>query len=205
MLQMSGTEGYAEEAEALLVQYESITFADVHRPVLHLIPEAPCDALDIGAGTGRDAAALAAMGHRVTAVEPVASLREGAMALHAGAAVEWREDSLPELAGLTARGIAFDLILLSAVWMHLDAAERRRAMPNLASILRPGGVVILSLRHGPVPQGRRMFAVPAEETIALAGAEGLDTVLTLRTASILPGKIDVDWTRLAFVKRRAGA
>ena len=46
-----GNEGYAEEAEALTRQYESVGFADVHRHVLHLIPKAPSDVLDIGAGT----------------------------------------------------------------------------------------------------------------------------------------------------------
>jgi protein-L-isoaspartate O-methyltransferase len=58
----SGTEGYADEAEALVKQYETISFGDVHRQVIHLIPTAPSRILDIGAGTGRDAAGFAAMG-----------------------------------------------------------------------------------------------------------------------------------------------
>src|SRR5271166_5499625 len=69
---VSGTEGYAEEAEALIEQYEKLSFADVHRQVLHLIPTAPGRVLDIGSGTGRDAAAFATMGHEVVAVEPTA-------------------------------------------------------------------------------------------------------------------------------------
>src|SRR4029450_11932417 len=59
----SGNEGYAEEADALTIQYESVHFVDLHGPVLHLLPTVPSDVLDIGAGTGRDAAALAGMGH----------------------------------------------------------------------------------------------------------------------------------------------
>jgi hypothetical protein len=35
---ISGTEGYADEAAALVEQYESIAFTDVHRNVMHLIP-----------------------------------------------------------------------------------------------------------------------------------------------------------------------
>jgi hypothetical protein len=35
---VSGTEGYAEAADELVGRYESISFADSHRPVLHLIP-----------------------------------------------------------------------------------------------------------------------------------------------------------------------
>ncbi|SCG08174.1 hypothetical protein GA0115255_123563 [Streptomyces sp. Ncost-T6T-2b] len=55
------TAGYAEAADALAVQYEQVTFEDVHRDVLHLLPSAPARILDVGAGTGRDAAALAAL------------------------------------------------------------------------------------------------------------------------------------------------
>jgi protein-L-isoaspartate O-methyltransferase len=54
----SGTEGYADEAAALVKQHESISFAAVHRPFLHLFPTEPARIVDIGAGTGRDAAAL---------------------------------------------------------------------------------------------------------------------------------------------------
>jgi hypothetical protein len=61
---ISGTENYADEAPELLKRYESISFADAHAPVLHLIPPAPCRALDIGAGTGRDAAGLWPSGTR---------------------------------------------------------------------------------------------------------------------------------------------
>jgi protein-L-isoaspartate O-methyltransferase len=85
----SGTEGYADEAEAFLRQYESLSIADVHRQVMHLIPTTRSKILDIGAGTGRDAAGFAAMGHRVTAVEPTAELRVRAGALHPSRAIEW--------------------------------------------------------------------------------------------------------------------
>jgi len=86
---VSGTEGYADEAEALVRQYESLSFADVHRQVMHLSPTTPSKILDIGAGTGRDAAGFAALGHRVTAVEPTAELRIRAGALHPSSAIEW--------------------------------------------------------------------------------------------------------------------
>ncbi len=71
----------------------------------------------------------------------------------------------------------FDVVMLSAVWMHLDELQRRKAMPNVAVLVRNGGVMIMSLRHGPVPPGRRMFEVSAEETIALAQPLGLRCTL----------------------------
>lgn len=200
---VSGTEGYAEEAEDLFKRYESISAAETHKAVLHLIPAAASDILDIGAGTGRDAAWLAGMGHRVVAVEPTAAMRLPAMKLHPSPAIEWLDDSLPELALVQSRGQQFDLILLSAVWMHFDSAQRRQAMASLAALLRTGGMLIMRVRHGEVPPGRRMFEIPDEETIELAGAHDLHTVLNQRAESALAANREagVSWTHLAFVKR----
>ncbi|MBZ4322882.1 class I SAM-dependent methyltransferase, partial [Streptomyces sp. SCA2-4] len=147
-LPTSSTAGYGEAAEALAEQYESVDFAEVHREVLHLFPERPCTVLDIGAGSGRDAAALAARGHRVVAVEPTAAFRAAGRRLHADRDIEWVDDVLPGLRAL--RGRRFDLVLLTAVWMHLDEEERRAAMATVCGLVAPGGRVVLSLRHGPV-------------------------------------------------------
>jgi 2-polyprenyl-3-methyl-5-hydroxy-6-metoxy-1,4-benzoquinol methylase len=168
--------------------------------MLHLLPTVPGRVLDIGAGTGRDAAALAAMGHRVVAVEPTAELRLSAAALHPSRQIEWLDDSLPDLQRLAERGASFDVVMLSAVWMHLDQEQRRQAMPRVARLLLSGGVMLLSLRHGPVPPGRRMFEVSAAETIRLAETAGLRMVLQLDNQDSRFGRSDVSWTRLAFAK-----
>jgi SAM-dependent methyltransferase len=203
-VQVSGTEGYAEEAEELFKLYEAIPAADSHRTVLHLIPTAPGRILDIGSGTGRDAAWFASLGHRVVAVEPTDAMRIPAMALHPSPAIEWLNDSLPELVHLKARGETFDLVMLSAVWMHLDETQRQRAMPNLAALVRAEGTVIMKIRHGPVPVGRRMFEVSSEETIELAQAQGLQAVLNVLTESSQQRNrlAGVTWTNLAFVMGR---
>jgi SAM-dependent methyltransferase len=204
---VSGTEGYADEAEELFKLYESIPAADLHRAVLHLIPTAPSHILDIGSGTGRDAAWFAAQGHRVVAVEPTDAMRMPAMALHSSPLIEWLDDSLPDLALLLARGEKFDVVMLTAVWMHLDAEQRRRAIPNLAALVRQGGAVIMQIRHGPVPVGRRMFEVSPEETIELAQTGDLHPVLNLRTESRQEQNriAGITWTSLAFVKGKGPA
>src|SRR5688572_12669510 len=176
----SGTEGYGETADRLAEQYESRSFADVHRGILPLLPAAPARALDVGAGTGRDAAALAALGHMVLAVEPTPEMRAHGQRLHPSPAIEWLDDSLPELARVRAlvreHGARFDLVMMTAVWMHLDEAERTRAMECVAGLIVPGGLMTLSLRHGPVPAGRRMFDVSPAESRALAARHGLATI-----------------------------
>ncbi|CAD6514213.1 hypothetical protein LMG28727_00869 [Paraburkholderia kirstenboschensis] len=53
LIKVSGTEGYAQEAGSLIRRWQSISFADQHSQVLHLLPDAPSRVLDIGAGSER--------------------------------------------------------------------------------------------------------------------------------------------------------
>jgi SAM-dependent methyltransferase len=162
--------------------------------------------LDIGAGTGADAAWFAERGHLVVAVEPTDELRLPGMALHRSPLIEWVKDGLPRLEVTIGTGQEFDVVMMTAVWMHLDAMERRDAMPRVASLVRPGGVLIMSLRHGPPAPGRRMFDVSPNETIPLAQAHGLRSILNVRTRSALLGnrRAGVMWSRLAFERTRGG-
>ena len=197
-----GTQGYADEADELFVRYESYTFERTHAALQAFIPPPPAHVLDIGAGTGRDAAWFADAGYAVVAIEPSDVMRERAMALHPSPDIEWIDDSLPGLTSLADRAGAFDLIQLSAVWMHLDADERAIAMPKLAALLKPGGRLILLVRHGPVPPGRCMFEVPEAETLALAEAAGLTCLLSERRAAAGEAnrKAGVSWMNYAFEK-----
>ncbi|AWJ82560.1 SAM-dependent methyltransferase (plasmid) [Azospirillum sp. TSH58] len=190
---MQGNNGYGENAEALTEQYESVAFADVHRDVLHLFPTRPSRILDIGAGTGRDAAALSVLGHDVTAVEPTVELRSAGTRIHAATPIRWIDDSLPELAVVRSQGGRYDVVLLTAVWMHLDEAQRGIAMPHIAALLNPNGRIVMSLRHGPVPAGRTMYDVSAAETIDLAASVGLRCIHRNHREDML-GRGDVSWS-----------
>jgi protein-L-isoaspartate O-methyltransferase len=103
VINRASTQGYAEQAAKLIARYESVSPEEVHEEVLHLIPTGSCRVLDVGAGSGRDAAWLAAKGHAVVAVEPTAEMREAGIRLHPSARVEWVDDSLPDLAMLSGR------------------------------------------------------------------------------------------------------
>ena len=202
MASVAGTAGYDLHSDALVASYESIRFEDVHRDVLHLVPPTPGRVLDVGAGTGRDAAALARRGHEVVAVEPSPGLRTAGERLHAALPIVWIDDHLPDLTVLRQRRERFDLVFLTAVWMHLDAAERTTAMVALVDVLAEAGQIVMTLRHGPVPDERRMFDVSADETVALAQAHGLVAHHRSARGDML-GRDDVTWSVLAF--RRATA
>jgi hypothetical protein len=70
-------------------------------------------------------------------------------------------------------------------------------MRRVSSLLRPGGLMALSLRHGPVPTGRHMFNVSAAETCALAREGGLETAHQSERDGMF-GRQDVRWSVLAF-------
>jgi 2-polyprenyl-3-methyl-5-hydroxy-6-metoxy-1,4-benzoquinol methylase len=124
-------------------------------------------------------------------------LRQRAQQLHPSPRIAWIDDALPDLASL--RG-DYDVIMVTAVWMHLEPAERGRGLQRIAALLKPGGLACLTLRHGPVPPERRMFAVADDETIRLAAAAGLAPVVHLAHQVSLSGNPGVTWTRLAFRK-----
>ncbi|MYC07715.1 MAG: class I SAM-dependent methyltransferase, partial [Chloroflexi bacterium] len=129
---------YDSNSEAVIAQYEGLTSDTVHRWLRDLLPKGSATVLDIGAGSGRDAAWLSAKGYDVVAAEPSASMRAAGAAIHAQAAIRWIDDRLPALATVSKSGLSFDLILLSAVWMHLPPGDRPRAFRKIINLLKPG-------------------------------------------------------------------
>lgn len=202
MAAIPGTKGYAQEADALAVQYESFTFQALHRNIVPLFPKHAHRVLDIGAGTGRDAAGFAALGMEVLAVEPVAEMRAHGQRMHPSPRIEWLDDALPGLPRTTARNETFDIVMMTAVLMHFDANERAAILACVARLLAPDGILALSLRHGPTPPGRRMFAVDDQEIVALAEADGLENLLLLQGHRDKFHRDDVTWSRLVFRPER---
>jgi SAM-dependent methyltransferase len=190
------TTWYDTHAGELAHTYESIQAAKLHAWMGDLLPAAPALAADIGAGTGRDAAWLASRGLDVVAVEPSVGMREQAALLHPDANVRWLADSLPDLRELLRMGLTFDLILLSAVWMHVPIAERPRAFRKLVTLLKPGGLIAISLRSGPSEPERGMQSASEEDIGRLAREQGASIVRRREKPSEF-GRLDVSWIQLA--------
>ena len=199
-----GTAGYGANASALASQYESITFAEVYRDLIHLFPAQPATVVDIGAGSGRDAAALARCGHQVVAVEPTLELRREGQRLHGALPIDWMDDHLPALNVLRQSKRQFDVVLLTAVWMHLEPQERAVAMEAIAELAAVNGQVFMSLRHGPIPEGRVMSDVSAGDTVRLAARHGLLCHLQVEREDML-GREDIRWSFLALRRQAASA
>lgn len=195
-------QGYATAATAdFVAAYDGLSPEGIYEHVSDLFPNRRGKVADIGAGTGRDAAWFAGMGHDVLAVEPVRELREAGRVLHTNKNIEWLDDRLPHLAAMPASS-SFDLITLCAVWQHLTDDDRVIAMARLATLLVPGSLLILSLPHGPGGVGRRVFPVSADVTVEVAKACGLRITRRREANSVQAGNraMGVSWTWLGLQK-----
>ncbi len=96
------------------------------------------DVLDVGAGTGTFAIALAQRGARVVAIDPDPAALARARAKDGAAAVTWLA------AGATASGLeaeSVDRVVLSLVLHHLSDDGKAAALAEALRVLRPGGTV----------------------------------------------------------------
>ncbi len=191
---------YTKHSARFARRYESLDPEVIHAPWKDLLPPA-CRALDAGAGTGRDAAWLASLGYRVVAMEPVGAFREFGQGHHASSDIHWIDDRLPACAAVRRLGRRFGLILAGGVWMHLHAAEQPVAMKYLGGLLGRGGRLVVTLRHGPATDARRMRPVAGKDVGRQAKAAGL---VSVRDASSVDGfeRGHISWQALVFEKPR---
>lgn len=192
--------GYADAAKELIAQYDAVASATIYAPVIAHLPLPPAKVLDVGTGNGRDAAWLIGLGYDVIAVDPVAAFVQEARSRAPGAHVA--QDQLPELALVEAH---FDLVLVNAVWQHIDPIDRSAAFARLASVLKPEGRLILSLRLGPGHVARPVAPIDPDQTFEQARRAGLKVIAQQETESLQAGNIAAGVTWIWLVLAPANA
>ncbi len=137
--------------------------AGAHEPLLDAALVGPgTRVLDVGAGTGALAAAAAARGAAVTAVDPEPDMAALTRAAAPTAAVV--EGGLPDLPLDRMPHRAYDAVLAAFVVNHL--ADPRRGVAALTGVTTPGGRVAVTVwPSGATPQSRLW-----ERVVADAGA-----------------------------------
>ncbi|MEH3102598.1 MAG: methyltransferase domain-containing protein [Sphingomonas phyllosphaerae] len=190
---------YDGKANVLAERYEAVSSERMLAEVLPIISAGSSGrmALDVGAGTGRDAAWLSSLGYDVVAAEPAGGMRQIAAKTHGSSGIRWIDDALPSLDHVHALGLAYDLILMSAVWQHVAPLDRPRAFRKLATLMKPGGVLVMTLRHGTAPSGMQMHPTSTGEIEGLARAHGLE-VLRVTASEDQGGRADVTWHIMAL-------
>ena len=117
------------------------------------------DVLDLGAGTGKLTRALVALGHRVTAVEPLAEMRAQLEAVVPGAAArEGSAESIPAPDG------SADVVTSAQAFHWFD---HEKALPEIARVLRPDGrlALVWNSRDDRDPWMSRLSEILGNETV----------------------------------------
>ncbi|WP_370186445.1 class I SAM-dependent methyltransferase, partial [Aeromicrobium sp.] len=133
----------------------------------------PLDVLDVGGGTGGDAVRLAALGHRVTVVDPSP---DALASLDRRAAEAGVQDQVVGVLGDTGdlgeevAPAGTDLALLPGVLEHVD--DPAEALRTVAATLRPDGVLSVVVAGRPAAVLARTLGGDFAAASALAQARG---------------------------------
>ena len=194
---MDETRWYDRDAAVVAQRYKMLHPQDHLGWAQDLLSSGDRLVLDVGAGSGRDSAWLAAQGADVVALEPSAAMRAEAVRLHPSDRIRWLDDALPALTQTPRLGLSFDLILLSAVWQHVAPGDRERAFRKLVGLLKPCDLLLLTLRLGPADVERAMHPVSAEEVEDLARRHGL-AVERQHSMTDPLGRPEIRWIGMAL-------
>lgn len=195
---LAASDYYDRDAEAFAARYDSVSFEAVHPVLARYLPRTG-RALDVGAGSGRDARAMAARGLAVTAVEPAAGLR--AIGAANSPDVRWIDDCLPRLAALTEASERFDFILCSAVLMLVAPGDLAASIATLAELLVPGGRLALNLRAPRSDEPSDLFFDHADQAVRTAAVAARLAVIERGEADDAIGRSGYHWR--SFVLERA--
>jgi SAM-dependent methyltransferase len=124
-----------------------------------MVGSEPVDVVDLGAGTGKLTRVLVALGHRVTAVEPLDEMRAQLEAAVTDArAVAGRAESMPLADG------SADVVTSAQAFHWFDHDD---ALPEIARVLRPGGrlALVWNSRDDRDPWMARLSAIIGNESI----------------------------------------
>jgi len=119
----------------------------------------PAEVVDLGAGTGKLTRGLVALGHRATAVEPLAEMRaELERAVPEARVLEGSAEAIP-LPDASA-----DVVACAQSFHWFDHAK---ALPEVARVLRPGGrlALVWNSRDDADPWMARLSAILGNETV----------------------------------------
>lgn len=132
-----------------------------------LVGDAPVHVVDLGAGTGKLTRGLVALGHRATAVEPLAEMRaELAKVVPGARVVEGSAEAIPLPDG------SADVVTCAQSFHWFDHGK---ALPEVARVLRQAGrlALVWNSRDDADPWMARLSAILGNETVGNDDVEPL--------------------------------
>ncbi|MBB5708368.1 class I SAM-dependent methyltransferase [Sphingopyxis panaciterrulae] len=191
-----GVSYYDDKARGLSKHYDRVTFEAVHHPVVSFLPKKG-SALDVGAGSGRDARALADRGLVVTAAEPSSSFR--ALAANRDPRIRWVDDRLPRLPRLVDEALRYDFILCSGVLMLVEPRDIPQSFETMRALLAAAGYLWVNVRAPVEGEPTGVFYPHSDANLlAAASGAGLECIEHVESPDAL-GRDQHRWRSFLFV------
>ena len=191
-------------AAELAGKYNALDRAKVHADLLSLLPAGRgLKVLDIGAGSGADAAMFADLGHAVTACEPAEELRKIGENLFKNKNIKWNAEVLPDMGVAVESAALFDVVTSVGVLQYIDEENQSKSLSKMFSLVAKGGFVEIqyptpasreyqfSIRHNEIAEAVKAF------NQAAAANDGID-VLIDRLVPDFSGRKALDGSDLSF-------
>jgi SAM-dependent methyltransferase len=133
---------YERNAKVVTAKYEAANMSQFHAWLLEVCPR-DCSVLELGCGSGREAAFLQSKGYGIVATDGSMAILLEAIRLHPE--LRGRILLLPVPASFPFRDESFDSILAVGLLMHLVEFDIQTTLKEIARVLTAAGRLIFSL------------------------------------------------------------
>lgn len=153
---MTTTEFYNTNALQLIDRYENADMSLLHQVFLQYLPTGS-KVLDIGFGSGRDLEFLKKNGYDIWGIDPSIKFVENVKKRFPDISEHFIQSRIPFCTNRLSFPAKFNAIVSIAMWMHLQKAEYKDVIKNIAEITADKATVIISFSTGKRAQDERSF------------------------------------------------
>ena len=191
---------YQQHAEELAQRYEGADVTDLHRWLLDTFSPG-AQLLEIGCGSGREAAYLCAQGFEVEGIDPAPAMIDRALSLHPELAGHLFQGALPDVLPSTLlKNEHYNGIYAVASLMHLLKEQLHPTFEILHRLLKQDGKLLFSVplsrpdldESGYDEKGRYFLLLSSYEWIDRAESAGFHTISSATNGDGM-GRESVTW------------
>lgn len=182
---------YEKQAEGYAAMYDGADMGMLHRLLVRYLPEKG-RVLEIGCGSGRDAAFLVGRGFDVTATDAAAAMLTVAARRHPELAGRLHQIAFPFPPNSILAARSFDAVIAIAAVMHMSDQDLFEGATQIRDLLADDGILVLSLAQGRAglsrdrdAKGRLFIERPPEELQLLFERLGFRLITRQQTSDAL--------------------
>jgi len=195
---------YHQNALDLTERYETADVAAMHAHLLEAFTRSS-KLLEIGCGSGRDAAFMVSNGYDVTAVDGSQAMIDAAQELHPELSDSLHVVLLPD--GLEEFTETYDGIYSVATLMHLDNEQIESSIQHISNLLKTGGTLFFSVsiarddvdEKGYDAKGRYFNSMSKDAWMAICESHGFKCITTKQSGDGL-GRDGITWLTVVAEK-----